>query len=212
MATLDVLDLKGSSKDKIDIPDEVVKQEVNTNVLHLEVKRFLASARSGTSKTKGRSEVRGGGKKPWRQKGTGNARAGSSRSPIWKGGGITFGPVPRDYSFKLNKKVIRKSKFMALSDKFNEEKFMVVSEFNFDKPSTKNAAAILANLKVDTGKVLIVLEKLDGNDLLSFRNMPNVLLTTCRSINTYEVLVSDYVIFTKNSLEKFLEEFSNARS
>jgi len=212
MATLDILDLKGSSKDKIDIPDEIVKQEVNTNVLHLEVKRFLASARSGTSKTKGRSEVRGGGKKPWRQKGTGNARAGSSRSPIWKGGGITFGPVPRDYSFKLNKKVIRKSKFMALSDKFNEEKLMVVSEFNFDKPSTKNAAAILDNLKVGASKILIVLEKLDGNDLLSFRNIPNVLLTTCRSINTYEVLVSDYVIFTKNSLEKFLEEFSNARS
>ena len=212
MATLDILDLKGSSKDKIDIPDEIVKQEVNTNVLHLEVKRFLASARSGTSKTKGRSEVRGGGKKPWRQKGTGNARAGSSRSPIWKGGGITFGPVPRDYSFKLNKKVIRKSKFMALSDKFNEERLMVVSEFNFDKPNTKSAASILDNLKVGTSKILIVLEKLDGNDLLSFRNMPNVLLTTYRSINAYEVLVSDYVIFTKNSLEKFLEEFSNARS
>lgn len=211
MATLDILDLKGSSKDKIDIPDEIVKQEVNTNILHLEVKRFLAAARSGTSKTKGRSEVSGGGRKPWRQKGTGNARAGSIRSPLWKGGGIIFGPVPRDYSFKLNKKVIRKCKFMALSDKFNEGRLMVVSEFNFEKPGTKNASTILENLKVSSGKVLIVLEQLDGNDLLSFRNMPNVLLTTCKSINTYEILVSDYVIFTKNSLEKFLEEFSNAR-
>lgn len=212
MATLDILDLKGSSKDKIDIPDEIVKQEVNTNILHMEVKRFLASARSGTSKVKGRSEVRGGGRKPWRQKGTGNARAGSTRSPLWRGGGVTFGPVPRDYSFKLNKKVIRKSKFMALSDKFNEGKLMVVSDFNFDKPSTKNASAILDNLKVGMSKVLVVLENLNGNELLSFRNMPNVLLTTYRSINTYEVLVSDYMIFTKNSLEKFLEEFSNARS
>jgi len=212
MATLDILDLKGSSKDKIDVPDEIVKQEVNTNILHLEVKRFLAAARLGTSKTKGRSEVSGGGKKPWRQKGTGNARAGSSRSPLWKGGGIIFGPVPRDYSFKLNKKVIRKCKFMALSDKFNEGRLMVISEFNFEKPGTKNAGAILENLKVSSGKVLIVLEKLEGNDLLSFRNMPNVLLTTCKSINTYEILVSDYVIFTKNSLEKFSEEFSNARS
>jgi large subunit ribosomal protein L4 len=212
MATLDILDLKGSSKDKIDIPDEIVKQEVNTNILHMEVKRFLASARSGTSKVKGRSEVRGGGRKPWRQKGTGNARAGSTRSPLWRGGGVTFGPVPRDYSFKLNKKVIRKSKFMALSDKFNEGKLMVVSDFNFDKPSTKNASAILDNLKVGMSKVLVVLESLNGNELLSFRNMPNVLLTTYRSINTYEVLVSDYMIFTKNSLEKFLEEFSNARS
>lgn len=212
MATLDILDLKGSSKDKIDIPDEIVKVEVNTNLLHMEVKRFLASARSGTSKVKGRSEVRGGGRKPWRQKGTGNARAGSTRSPLWRGGGVTFGPVPRDYSFKLNKKVIRKSKFMALSDKFNEGKLMVVSDFNFDKPSTKNASAILDNLKVGMSKVLVVLENLNGNELLSFRNMPNVLLTTCRSMNTYEILVSDYMIFTKNSLEKFLEEFSNARS
>jgi len=212
MATLDILDLKGSSKDKIDIPDEIVKQEINTNLLHMEVKRFLASARSGTSKVKGRSEVRGGGRKPWRQKGTGNARAGSTRSPLWRGGGVTFGPVPRDYSFKLNKKVIRKSKFMALSDKFNEGRLMVVSDFNFDKPSTKKASLILDNLKIANSKVLVVLENLDGNELLSFRNMPNVLLTTYRSMNTYEVLVSDYMIFTKNSLEKFLEEFSNARS
>ncbi|MHB1347943.1 MAG: 50S ribosomal protein L4 [Candidatus Humimicrobiaceae bacterium] len=212
MATLDILDLKGSSKDKIDIPDAVVRQEVNTNLLHMEVKRFLASARSGTSKTKGRSEVRGGGRKPWRQKGTGNARAGSTRSPLWRGGGITFGPVPRDYSFKLNKKVIRKSKIMALSDKFSEGKLMVVSDFNFEKPSTKKASSILDNLKVADSKILIVLENLEGNELLSFRNMPNVLLTTYRSMNTYEILVSDYMIFTKNSLEKFLEEFSNARS
>ena len=212
MATLDILDLKGSSKDKIDIPDAVVKQDVNTNLLHMEVKRFLASARSGTSKTKGRSEVRGGGRKPWRQKGTGNARAGSSRSPLWRGGGVTFGPVPRDYSFKLNKKVIRKSKIMALSDKFSEGKLMVVSDFNFDKPSTKKASSILDNLKVANSKILVVLENLEGNELLSFRNMPNVLLTTYRSMNTYEILVSDYMIFTKNSLEKFLEEFSNARS
>ncbi len=212
MATLDILDLKGSSKDKIDIPDGIVKQEVNTNLLHMEVKRFLASARSGTSKAKGRSEVSGGGRKPWRQKGTGNARAGSNRSPLWRGGGVTFGPVPRDYSFKLNKKVIRKSKIMALSDKFSEGKLMVVSDFNFEKPSTKKASSILDNLKVANSKVLVVLENLDGNELLSFRNMPNVLLTTYRSMNTYEILVSDYMIFTKNSLEKFLEEFSNARS
>jgi len=212
MATLDILDSKGSSKGKIDISDEIVNQEVNVNLLHLEVKRFLASARSGTSKTKGRSEVSGGGKKPWRQKGTGNARAGSIRSPLWKGGGIVFGPVPRDYSFKLNKKVIRKSKLMALSDKFNNGKLLVISDFNFEKPSTKSANTILENLKVDKNKVLIVLENLEGNELLSFRNLPNVLLTRYNTINTYEILVSDYVLFTKNSLEKFLEEFSNARS
>jgi len=212
MATLDVLDLKGSSKDKIDIPDLIVNQEVNTNLIHMEVRRFLANARQGTSKAKGRSEVSGGGRKPFRQKGTGNARAGSNRSPLWRGGGVVFGPVPRDYSFKVNKKVIRKSKIMALSDKFNEKRLMVVSDFNFDKPSTKSARTVLDNLKISGSKILIVLENYDGNDLLSFRNMPDVLITVSNSLNTYEIVSSDYILFTKSSLEKFLEEFTNARS
>ncbi len=212
MATLDVLDLKGSSKDKIDIPDQLINQEVNANLIHMEVRRFLANARQGTSKVKGRSEVRGGGRKPYRQKGTGNARAGSTRSPLWRGGGVVFGPVPRDYSFKLNKKVIRKSKIMALSDKFNEKRIMIVSDFNFDKPSTKNARLVLDNLKIAGSKILLVLENYDGNDLLSFRNMPDVLITVSNSLNTYEIVTSDYILFTKSSLEKFLEEFTNAGS
>ncbi len=212
MTTIDVLDLKGSSKDKIDIPEEIANQEININLLHMEVRRFLASSRSGTSKTKDRSEVSGGGRKPWRQKGTGNARAGSIRSPLWRHGGIIFGPVPRDYSFKLNKKVIRKSKLMALADKINESKLLVVSDFNFKKPSTKEASSILKNLKINEKKVLVVIEELNGNNVLSFRNLPNVLLTTYKLINTYELLICDYALFTKSSFEKLLEELSNGGS
>ena len=212
MTTIDILDLKGSSTDKIDIPEEITSLEVNTNILHMEVKRFLASSRSGTSKTKGRSEVSGGGRKPWRQKGTGNARAGSNRSPIWRHGGVVFGPVPRDYSFKLNKKVVRKSKLMALADKINESKLLIVSGFNFEKPSTKEANAVLKSLKINENKVLVVIDNIENSEVLSFRNLPNVLLTSYRSINTYELLVSDYVLFTKGSFEKMLKELSNARS
>ncbi|MDD3519997.1 MAG: 50S ribosomal protein L4 [Actinomycetota bacterium] len=212
MTTIDILDLKGSSTDKIDIPEEITSQEVNANILHMEVKRFLASSRSGTSKVKGRSEVRGGGRKPWRQKGTGNARAGSNRSPIWRHGGIVFGPTPRDHSFKLNKKVVRKSKLMALVDKINENKLLIVSGFNFDKPSTKDAYNVLKSLKINENKVLIVIDDLEGNEVLSFRNLPNVLMTSYKSINTYELLVSDFVLFTKGSFEKMLKELSYARS
>ena len=138
MATLDILDLKGSSKDKIDIPDEIVKVEINTNLLHMEVKKIscfqhvLAPARQKAEVKSEAAEESPGGKKVQEMQ-----EPGSTRSPLWRGGGVTFGPVPRDYSFKLNKKVIRKSKFMALSDKFNEGRLMVVSDFNFDKPSTK---------------------------------------------------------------------------
>lgn len=212
MTTIDILDLKGSSTDKIDIPEEITSLEVNTNILHMEVKRFLASSRSGTSKAKGRSEVSGGGRKPWRQKGTGNARAGSNRSPIWRHGGVVFGPVPRDYSFKLNKKVVRKSRLMALVDKINDNKLLIVSGFNFDKPSTKEAYNVLKSLKINENKVLVVIDNLEGNEVLSFRNLPNVLLTSYKSINTYELLVSDFVLFTKGSFEKMLKELSNARS
>jgi large subunit ribosomal protein L4 len=212
MAKIDVLDFEGKKVEKIDIPKDIAEQEVNANLLHLEVRRFLASLRSGTHSTKTRSEVRGGGRKPWRQKGTGNARAGTIRSPLWKGGGIVFGPKPRSYEFKLNKKVIKKSKAMALADKYNEKRFLVLNEMIFDDVKTKKAAQILKGLNISDHKVLLVLEDFEGNEALSFRNLPNVYLTTTRSLSTYEILASEYVLFTKGSLEKFLKEFSNGRS
>src|SRR4030067_3422242 len=143
MVSLNVVDSDGKELEKINIPGEIVSQKINTEIMYQEVRRYLASLRSVTHKTKDRSEVRGGGKKPWRQKGTGNARAGSIRSPLWKGGGVVFGPTPRDYSFKLNKKVVRQSKLMALSEKFKDKKIIVLDKIEFETPETKKAAVML---------------------------------------------------------------------
>ena len=204
MASLDVLDLKGKEIEKINISNEIVKQESNNEILYQEVRRYLASIRSGTSSTKGRSEVRGGGRKPWRQKGTGNARAGSIRSPIWKGGGVVFGPKPRNYSFKLNKKVIKKSKFIAMSEKFKEKKIIVLDKLAFKKPKTKKAYEILEKFKLIGKKVLVILENTSGDEAKSFRNIENVLVTSAKSLNTYNILISDYLVFTKNSLTELV--------
>ncbi len=212
MASLNIIDLEGKEKEKINISDEVVKQDSNEEILYQEVRRFLAAQRAGTHNTKGRSEVSGGGRKPWRQKGTGNARAGSNRSPLWRGGGIIFGPKPRDYSFKLNKKVIRKSKFIAISEKFKNKKIIVVEDMTFENPKTKKAQEILENLKVAEKKVLLVLENLNNNTAKSFKNIESVLISSSKGLSTYNILVADYLMFTKNSLLEFIKGLSNERS
>jgi len=212
MASLVVVDKKGKEVDKLTVSDEIVKQKINTSLLHQEVKRFLASCRAGTHSTKGRSEVRGGGRKPWRQKGTGNARAGSIRSPLWKGGGVTFGPKPREYSFKLNKKVRGKARLMALSDKFNEKKIVIVDKVEFDKPKTKDAFSLLENLGLSQAKVLVVIEKVEGDEGKSFRNIPGVIVASANNISTYLILASDFVLFTKDALKKFMEGQKDERS
>ena len=212
MASLNIIDLEGKEKEKINISDEVVKQGSNEEILYQEVRRFLATQRAGTHSTKGRSEVSGGGRKPWRQKGTGNARAGSNRSPLWRGGGIIFGPKPRDYSFKLNKKVIKKSKFIAISDKFKNKKIIVVGDMTFEKPKTKKAQEILENLKVAEKKVLLVLENLNNNTAKSFKNIESVLISSSKGLSTYNILVADYLMFTKNSLLEFIKGLGNERS
>lgn len=212
MASLNIIDLEGKEKEKINISDEVVKQGSNEEILYQEVRRFLATRRAGTHSTKGRSEVSGGGRKPWRQKGTGNARAGSNRSPLWRGGGIIFGPKPRDYSFKLNKKVIRKSKFIAISEKFKNKKIIVVGDMTFESPKTKKAQEILKNLKVAEKKVLLVLENLNNNTAKSFKNIESVLISSSKGLSTYNILVADYLMFTKNSLLEFIKGLGNERS
>ena len=212
MASLNIIDLEGKEKEKINISDEVVKQGSNEEILYQEVRRFLAAQRAGTHSTKGRSEVSGGGRKPWRQKGTGNARAGSNRSPLWRGGGIIFGPKPRDYSFKLNKKVIRKSKFIAISEKFKNKKIIVVEDLTFESPKTKKAQEILENLKVAEKKVLLVLENLNNNTAKSFKNIESVLISSSKGLSTYNILVADYLMFTKNSLLEFIKGLGNERS
>ncbi len=212
MASLNIIDLEGKEKEKINISDEVVKQGSNEEILYQEVRRFLATRRAGTHSTKGRSEVSGGGRKPWRQKGTGNARAGSNRSPLWRGGGIIFGPKPRDYSFKLNKKVIRKSKFIAISEKFKNKKIIVVEDMAFESPKTKKAQEILENLKIAEKKVLLVLENINNNTAKSFKNIESVLISSSKGLSTYNILVADYLMFTKNSLLEFIKGLGNERS
>src|SRR4030066_1015533 len=212
MASLNIIDLEGKEKEKINISDEVVKQGSNEEILYQEVRRFLATRRSGTHSTKGRSEVSGGGKKPWRQKGTGNARAGSNRSPIWKGGGVVFGPTPRDYAFKLNTKVIQQSKMMAFSDKLKNKKILVVDKLSFKKPETGKAAKILKKLKMDKEKVLMVFDSLDANEVKSFRNIGNVMVESSKGLNAYIILAADYIVFTKNSLDDFIKRLGNGKS
>jgi large subunit ribosomal protein L4 len=212
MASLNVVDSDGKELEKINIPGEIVSQEINSEIMYQEVRRYLASIRSGTHKTKGRSEVRGGGKKPWRQKGTGNARAGSNRSPIWKGGGVVFGPTPRDYAFKLNKKVIKQSKLMAFSDKFKNKKILVLDKLSFKKPETGKAAKILKKLKLDKGKVLMVFDSMDANEAKSFRNICNVMVESSKGLNAYIILMADHIVFTKNSLDDFIKRSGNGKS
>ncbi len=207
MANLSVLDLEGKEKENIEISDYLVKQEMNNDVLYQEVRRYLAERRAGTHKTKERSEVSGGGRKPWRQKGTGNARAGSIRSPLWRHGGIVFGPKPRDYSFKLNKKVIRKSRLIALSDKYNENKIIVVDSLEFESPKTKLAKKVLDSLNLTGQRVLLVLDDVYSNTQLAFRNIPEVKIVSPRGLTTYDILIADYLLFTKKSILEFNKGF-----
>lgn len=202
MASLNVLDLKGKEIDKIDIAEDVVGQKANSEILYQEVRRHLAALRIGTHNTKGRSDVRGGGRKPWRQKGTGNARAGTNRSPLWRGGGVIFGPTTRDHSFKLNKKMIKKSKKIALSDKFKQEKIIILEKLGFEKPETKKAAEILNKLKINGKKVLVIVDSIYGNDGKSFRNIKNAAVESAAGINTYIIMLAEYIIFTKDSINK----------
>lgn len=212
MASVSVVDRQGNQKEKLKIADELVKTGLSEEVIYQDIRRYLAQIRSGTHSTKGRSEVRGGGRKPWRQKGTGNARAGTIRSPLWKGGGIVFGPKPRDHSFKLNKKVIRKSKAIALSEKFKNGKLIVVDDLGLKKVSTKKAAKIIEDLKVANKKILLVTDNLNDNDSKSFRNINNVVVESAKGVNAYYLMFSDYVIFTKNSLNTLIERMTDGKS
>ncbi len=183
----------------VELDPAVFGLEPNVAVMHQVVNAQLAARRAGTHKTKTRSEVRGGGAKPWKQKGTGRARAGSSRSPIWIGGGTVHGPRPRDYSERTNKKMKRLALRSALSDRAAESKVVVVANWGFDAPNTKAAKLALADLGC-SGRVLVVLDRNDEVAWKSMRNLPEVHLLAADQLNTYDVLVSDYVVFTTASL------------
>ena len=195
MANVSVYNIEGKEVGKIDLSDAVFGVEVNEHLVHMAVASQLANNRQGTQKAKTRSEVSGGGRKPWRQKGTGHARQGSTRAPQWTGGGVVFAPVPRDYSFKMNKREKRAALKSALTSRVEENKFIVIDEINFEEAKTKNFANILKNL--DVSKALVVLEDDNKNAELSARNIADVKTAKTNTINVYDILKYNTVITTK---------------
>ncbi|HMS49497.1 MAG: 50S ribosomal protein L4 [Candidatus Microthrix subdominans] len=199
MASVDVLNDSGSSAGSIDLDDAMFGVEPNVSVMHQVVVAQLAAHRKGTASTKTRAEVRGGGRKPWRQKGTGNARQGSIRAPHWRGGGVAHGPKPRSYAQRTPKKMKRLALASALSDRLADNKLIVLSEWNFDTASTKAAKAALTALGA-TGRILVVLTRDDELAARSMRNLPEVTLLHAGQVTTYDVLVNDFIIYTRDSL------------
>ena len=206
MANVSVFNMKGTEVGTIDLNDAVFGVEVNEHLVHLAVVQQLANNRQGTQKAKTRSEVSGGGRKPWRQKGTGHARQGSTRAPQWTGGGVVFAPVPRDYSFKLNKKEKRAALKSALTSRVQNNKLIVVDELKFDEIKTKKFQAVLDNLKVS--KALVVLADNDEKVVMSARNIPAVKTALTSTINVYDILKGDTVILTKDAVAKIEEVYA----
>ena len=195
MANVSVLNMEGKEVGSMELNDAVFGVEINEHLVHQAVVLQLANNRQGTQKAKTRSEVSGGGRKPWRQKGTGHARQGSTRAPQWTGGGVVFAPVPRDYSFKMNKKEKRAALKSALTSRVEENKFIVVDELNFDEIKTKKFQAVLNNLNVN--KALVVLEDGNKNVEISAKNIPDVKTARTNTINVYDILKYNTVIATK---------------
>ena len=206
MANVSVYNIEGKEVGKIDLSDAVFGVEVNEHLVHMAVVSQLANNRQGTQKAKTRSEVSGGGRKPWRQKGTGHARQGSTRAPQWTGGGVVFAPVPRDYSFKMNKREKRAALKSALTSRVEENKFIVIDEINFEEAKTKNFANILKSL--DVSKALVVLEDDNKNAELSARNIADVKTAKTNTINVYDILKYKTVITTKAVVAKIEEVYA----
>lgn len=207
MPKVAMFNIEGSEVGQIELSDAVFGQEVNKSVLHQVVVNYLANQRQGTQSTLTRSEVRGGGIKPWRQKGTGRARQGSIRSPQWTGGGVALGPKPRSYNYRLNKKVKRLAMKSAFSSKVAESELIVLDEMNFDEFKTKQAVNMLNNLKV-TEKVLIVVPEKDDNVYYSVRNIPTAKVSYVNTLNVYDILKYDKLILTKDAVSKIEEVYA----
>ena len=206
MANVSVYNMEGKEVGTIELKDSVFGVEVNEHLVHMAVVQQLANKRQGTQKAKTRAEVSGGGRKPWRQKGTGHARQGSIRAPQWKGGGVVFAPVPRDYSFKLNKKEKRAALKSVLTDKVQNGNLVVVDEFKFDEIKTKNFVAMLNNLNVNT-KALVVVGENDTNAALSARNIPTVKTSLTNTINVY-VINANKLVVTRDVVKTIEEVYA----
>ena len=206
MANVSVYNMEGKEVGTIELNDAVFGVEVNEHLVHMAVVQQLANNRQGTQKAKTRSEVSGGGRKPWRQKGTGHARQGSTRAPQWTGGGTVFAPVPRDYSFKLNKKEKRAALKSALTDKVQKSSLIVVDELKFDEIKTKNFVNVMNNLKVEKG--LVVIADNDANVVMSAKNVADVDTTLVNTINVYDVMKAKTVVLTKDAVAKIEEVYA----
>ncbi len=206
MANVAVYNMEGNEVGTIELNDAVFGVEVNEHLIHLAVVRQLANKRQGTQKAKTRSEVRGGGRKPWRQKGTGHARQGSIRAPQWTGGGVVFAPTPRDYEVKMNKKERRAALKSALTSRVQDNKLVVLDELKLDEIKTKEMQKVLTNLKVN--KALVVMPELDQNVVLSARNIENVATATTSTINVYDVMKYSTVILTKDAVASIEEVYA----
>ena len=206
MANISVYNIEGKEVETIELNDAVFGVEVNEHLLHMAVVAQLANKRQGTQKAKTRSEVSGGGIKPWRQKGTGHARQGSTRAPQWAHGGVVFAPVPRDYSFKMNKKERRIALKSALSGKVADQQFMVLDELKFDQIKTKAFQNVMNNLKVETA--LVIVDNNDENVVLSARNIPTVKLAQTNTINVFDILKYDSLVITKDAVAAIEEVYA----
>lgn len=206
MANVTVYNMEGNEVGTMELNDAVFGVEINEHLVHLAVVRQLANKRQGTQKAKTRSEVSGGGRKPWRQKGTGHARQGSTRAPQWTGGGVVFAPTPRDYSIRLNKKEKRAALKSALTSRVNDNKFVVVDELKFDEIKTKNFKNVMDNLKVS--KALVVLAENDQNTVLSARNLPEIKTSLVNTINVYDILKYNTVVATKAAVASIEEVYA----
>ncbi|MFV0503239.1 MAG: 50S ribosomal protein L4 [Lachnospirales bacterium] len=206
MSKVAVYDMNGSKVSDIELNENVFGIEVNEHVVHQAVVQYLANQRQGTKSTKTRSEVRGGGRKPWRQKGTGRARQGSIRSPQWTGGGVVFAPKPRDFSFKLNRKVKRLALKSVLTSKVTEEKMIVLDKLTLDAPKTKDMVNVVNKLNLENALVVMC----DGckNVILSTRNIPNIKTADVSTINVYDILKHDKLVVTKEAIEKIQEVYA----
>ena len=206
MANVSVYNMEGKEVGTMELNDAVFGVEVNEHLVHAVVVAQLANKRQGTQKAKTRSEVSGGGRKPWRQKGTGHARQGSTRAPQWTGGGVVFAPTPRDYTIKLNKKERRLALKSVLTAKVQENKFIVLHELKFDEIKTKNFQAVLNNLNVN--KAMVVLNDNDKNVVMSAKNIPNVITAQTNTINVYDILKYNTMIVTKAAVETIQEVYA----
>ncbi|HLS53426.1 MAG TPA: 50S ribosomal protein L4 [Tissierellaceae bacterium] len=207
MPKINVYNMSGDQVEEIELKEEIFDVEINQHVVYEVVKNQLANKRQGTQSVKTRADVRGGGRKPWRQKGTGRARHGSIRSPIWVGGGVTFAPKPRDYSYRVPKKVRRLAMKSALTSKVQNEEIIVVDELKFDAPKTKEMINVLENLNAEK-KALIVTVNSDMNIIRSARNIPNVEVTVVENLNVYDILKYDSFIITKEAVRKVEEVYA----